>query len=249
MGSETTRTVREIKQPTIEPVGTGQPTGASTSTTGTRERGTGTGTGTNPGTGTSTEEKKSVGLVDVKTDEQKRAEKNARRRELYAQKREQAGKTVKPKKVNKKAEPTPTVGTSDQIGAILGTVSMIVASRPGMAHWQLTPKEIETVSNPLANMIAKSEALNTLAEHSDAIALVTACATIILPRAVITVSQMQERKKNDERTNRVKKSVKREPEPNQDGKGSSTNRNNDGNTPVSGATVGENEPFYGDALY
>ena len=248
MGSEITGTVGEIKRPTIEPVGTDKPAGTSTSSTGTSERGTGTGTGTNPGTGTS-EEKKSVGLADVKTDEQKRAEKNARRRELYAQKREQAGKTVKPKKVNKKAEPAPSVGTSDQIGAILGTVSMIVASRPGMAHWQLTPKEIESVSNPLANMIAKSEALNTLSEHSDAIALVTACATIILPRAVITVSQMQERKKNDERTNRVKKSVKREPEPNQDGKGSTTNRNNDGNTPVSGATVGENEPFYGDALY
>ena len=249
MGEKIDRASGQSDRPIIEPVGTDQPASTSTSSTSTSKRGTERGTnGTERGTnGTSTEEKKSTGLAHVETEEEKREKRNARRRELYAQKT--ADK--KPKKVNKKKAEQPTFATGDQIGALIGTVSMIVASRPNMAHWQLTPKEIESLSNPLANMLAKSEALQGMAEHSDAIALATACVTIMVPRAVISFTQikeMKEVKKNAGVTRATKPtSGKQGTEPKREN--NTNDRNIDGANAPSGSAIGESQPFYGDALY
>ena len=64
-----------------------------------------------------------------------------------------------------------------------------------MAHWQLTPQEIESLATPISQIMAKSAALAQLGEHSEAIALVTACFTIFVPRIVIS-SSMKPKKEN-----------------------------------------------------
>lgn len=246
MGEKTNGAGGQSNGPVIRAVGEQGEPGTSTSAGTADKRGTGAGTGSGTGTGTSAEEKKPTGLANVETDEQKREKRNARRRELYAQKQAEAGK--KPKKVNEKKAVQPQVATSDQIGALLGTVSMIVASRPNMAHWQLTPKEIESISTPLSNMIAKSEALEAMAEHSDALALATACITIVVPRAVISISQMKEVKKH-ERTNGIKKPTTGKPGTGPNRENNSDDGNPGGNTPAPGSNASENQLFVGDPLY
>lgn len=136
-------------------------------------------------TGSTGEEKEKLpGVAAVDADEDaKREERNRKRRERYA-----ANKS-KPKKV-KKSE---LVNTTD-IDNILGALSHVLATRPEMAHWQLTPDEINKLSVPLSNMMEKSGVLTELGEHADAIALVTACFTIFAPRIAISVANYKIKK-------------------------------------------------------
>lgn len=136
-------------------------------------------------TGSTGEEKEKLpGVAAVDADEEaKREERNRKRRERYA-----ANKS-KPKKV-KKSE---LVNTTD-IANILGALSHVLATRPEMAHWQLTPDEINKLSLPLSNIMDKSGVLTELGEHADAIALVTACFTIFAPRIAISVANYKIKK-------------------------------------------------------
>lgn len=200
------------------------------------EAGRGTGAGNNNGTGTAeatgesetsfTKEKPVT--VAILTDEQKREERNRKRRERYAQQKAEQGGTVKPRKVNttNSKQSTPVINNS-QVGTIINTVSGIVASRPNMAHWQLTPQEVDSIATPLTNILAKSEAFKGLEEHGDSVALVTACLTIVVPRIILTVATMEKKPKdktivpikkekkqngvvNDNRTDRQHEAPKRE---------------------------------------
>ena len=74
----------------------------------------------------------------------------------------------------------------------------MVASREGMSHWLISESEAKQISEPLANIIEKSEQLKSLGEHADAFALVTACLMIFAPRVIITLQ-----------TNKAKKGVKK----------------------------------------
>lgn len=170
--------------------------GRSSSTATERGTGTATGRGTGETTGTATgtageaEKEKPVRVAILSDEEQKREERNRKRRERYAKQKAENGGTVKPRKVNAtKQQPKQTADTTT-VSMVIGTISGIVASRPNMAHWQLTPTEIEQLAQPITNMLAESEAFQGLQEHSDAIALVTACFTIFVPRIVLTVATM-----------------------------------------------------------
>ena len=81
-----------------------------------------------------------------------------------------------------------------QFDAMLIGLSEYVASRPGCEHWKMTQKEVQSITEPLGNILAKSEYMSQFAEHSDAIALVFACATIFAPRIIITVNNQKEKK-------------------------------------------------------
>ncbi len=237
---------------TSESTDRGQERGRSESTSSTSAE-SGRTTGRTDGgntTGETTEKEKFPRLVNVeeKTEEQKREERNARRRARYAERKASEGKTVKPKKVNatkKKAEP---VATTNQVSAVIGTVSAIVASRPNMAHWQLTPQEIESLSTPITNILAKSEAFANMEEHSDAIALVTACFTIILPRAILTINQMSKKKERKENVRKVEPISNGESERRQSGKDSTSNRGNDKRNVPNDSTDSQSEPFLGEVL-
>lgn len=151
--------------------------------TGTPAPGTGTPaparTGTGPRAGTQTEEKKPAGLSAVN---------NPAAPVPEAPKKQTKRKKTAPKKKS------PDSFNADQISALIMSASAIVASRPGMEVFMLRPEEANQLATPLANMIEKSEKLQSLGEHADALSLVTASLVIFAPR-VLVYSDQQKRKK------------------------------------------------------
>lgn len=152
--------------------------------------GAGAGTGAGSRESTASEEEKLPRLAPVDREEEKRLARNAKRRERYAAKKASAPKKVTPKGKGKDAD-------TSQCEAVIMTLSSIIASREGCAHWQLTPDETKALAQPIANMMAKSEALGQINEHSDAVALATAAFTIMMPRIILTSNIRKEKKKND----------------------------------------------------
>ena len=76
-----------------------------------------------------------------------------------------------------------------QIQLLLVTISGLIASRPGMEIWNLTADEAKQIAEPLGNILAKNDALsNAVGEHADALALVSACFMIFVPKLVIYLS-------------------------------------------------------------
>lgn len=141
-------------------------------------------------------EKKSTGLPTVdETEEEKkkREERNAKRRARYAEK-----KANKPKKVNTGKGKQNGVDQT-QVEAVIMTISSLIAKNPKTVYWQLSDDEVTQLATPLTNIMSKSDALNTMSEHSDAIALVTACFTILLPRAIMTMQMMPKKEKKERR--------------------------------------------------
>lgn len=102
----------------------------------------------------------------------------------------------KPKKVNKKKAKTQTLPT-EQVDAILVTISSVIAARPKCEHWLISEAEAHSISEPLCNMLAKYEVFEKVGENSDALALAFAAACVILPRAMQTAAIMKEEKKNE----------------------------------------------------
>ena len=232
--------IREV-EPTDREIGTGAGgTGGdtkskSTTDTGTTGRTGGTGTG---GTGgkTTTEKEVVSGLVDV--EEEKRLERNRKRRERYA--KQKAEGTQKPKKVNSKK--TKEVIETSQIETLIKTVSVMVSSRPGQEHWLLLDSEVKALAEPLTNILKDSNAFSSISEHSNAVALVIACITIILPRTIKSITDISKKKKKE-------KEVLKNVEPRRSQRKNITNdKRNNGNTTANGANNGSNAIWYGNAI-
>lgn len=177
------------------------------------------------------EEKQAYELADA--NEQKRILRNAKRRERYA-KQKAEGTTPKPKKVNKKTKTEEIDRT--QINAVISGLSSAIASRPNCGHWQMTNEEIDTITKPLCNMLKESEIFEKTLEHSNEIALVTACATVFLPRIFTTVLIEKEKNKNAKPTRKTTEN-----------KGT-TKQNDSGNAPDT-KDSGNNDLWLGNALY
>ena len=182
--------------------------GTSASSARPSDRGRGVGTPT-PGANKRTDGNENEKVVPVvvtvdETDEQrKKDERNARRRARYAEQKadqkgepknaapKQGGQKKKPKKVNNHIKQS---FSTEQINALLVSLSAIVASRPGCEHWLLSESEVQTITTPLMSMLAESDKLSKISEHSNQIALAIACVTIFAPRVVVTVQQMKMKK-------------------------------------------------------
>ena len=192
-------------EPTAGAQAGGIPAGTGAPDTGTGAGGR-TGGRTGAGTGTETEKEKPAGL-DILTEEEraayaagddkekKRILKNARRRVKYAEDKANGGGTVRPRKVRKAKTEAPSPVDTTQLNAIILTVSGIIASRPNCEHWLLTDAEAESISKPLAGMLAESEFFKNAGQYSNQIALVMACMTIFVPRLMITAAKVKEEKK------------------------------------------------------
>ena len=217
--------------------GTGSTKGTSPTDTGTRSGGTG-GTGTGGRTGGKTTTEKEVISTVVDVEEEKRLERNRKRRERYA--KQKAEGTQKPKKVNtKKAK---EVIDTTQIETLIKTISVMVSSRPGQEHWLLLDSEVKAIAEPLTNILKDSNAFNSISEHSNAVALVIACITIILPRTIKSITDISKKKKKEKE---VKKNVELR------GSKTKNNRNdkgNNGNTTANDTHNGSNAIWYGDAI-
>ena len=233
--------ITEIGEPGIEDVriktrGRKSNTGNTSSATTSSGTGAAAGTGAAPGTGaaagTGAEEKKEpVGLSVLDIEQSKRDERNAKRRAAYAAK--------KPKKVNKKNN----VVDDKNIKDILGTISLLISARPDMAHWMLTPDEIDKLAVPISNIISKSEFMSTASEHGDAIALVTACFTILMPRVVITCVNSKSKKGEKNAGSNKQSKLSDTGRTNETGQNKTVSSGNNGNAAGSVKTDSYNELF------
>lgn len=175
-------------------------------------------------------------LASVDDDEQKRLERNAKRRERYAAQKAANGGTVKPRKVNSKKAQSDAIDTT-QINALIATLSAIVASRPDCEHWLLTEKEIDSITQPLAKMLAESEALSKINENSNQIALVIACVSVFAPRLFVTVTKMKEKKEREK--------IVKQPITKTKGSVEKSGRGNDKRSAADGGGNMDGKPFYG----
>ena len=187
---------------------------------------------------TTTEKEVISTMVDVDKEEQKRLERNAKRRERYA--KQKAEGTLKPKKVNNKK--TKEVIDTNQIETLLKTVSVMISSRKGQEHWLLLDSEVKAIAEPLTNILKDSNAFSSISEHSNAVALVIACITIILPRTIKSISDINKKKKKEKE---VKKNVELR---GSQRKNITNDKRNNGNTATNGANNGTNAIWYGDAI-
>ena len=216
--------------------GTGSTKSSSSTDTRTNAGRTG-GTGTG-GTGGKTTGEKEVISTMVDVEEEKRLERNRKRRERYA--KQKAEGTQKPKKVNTKK--TKEVIDTTQIETLIKTISIMVSSRPGQEHWLLLDSEVKAIAEPLTNILKDSNAFSSISEHSNAVALVIACITIILPRTIKSITDVSKKKKKEKE---VKKNVEL--------RGSKTKnisdvKRNDRNISANDKNNGSNAIWYGDAI-
>lgn len=257
---------RVVIEPVNEPAERGSSGGSSTTTTSTSTTG-GTGTGGTGGTGTGrtggtetvkgssvpelailTDEEKAQYLVADET-EKKRLIRNAKKRQRYAEKKQASGQDVKPRKVKgtKKEETTPALDVT-QLNMIVASLSAVVASRPNCEHWLLTESEINSITVPLSKMLAESAMFANMGQYSNQIALCMACATVFVPRLIVTVQKNKEVKKiartgqstnttvSDERVGTTGKEKK---------SNTGTDRGNDKKSTSNGSNNADNVPFYG----
>lgn len=124
----------------------------------------------------------------------------------------------KPRKPRKTTNAKKKSETADQISAVIQSMSALIASRPNMEQWIISKEEADSIAIPLNNLVAESEAFAKVAEHSDAFALIFACATVLLPRVMITI----DKKKTEEK----KKGVTKNAGNNENGKTVSNDRPN-----------------------
>ena len=217
--------------------GTGSTKSSGSTDTGTRTGGTG-GTGTGGRTGGKTGGEKEVVSTMVDVEEEKRLERNRKRRERYA--KQKAEGTQKPKKVNTKK--TKEVIETSQIETLIKTISVMVSSRPGQEHWLLLDSEVKALAEPLTNILKDSNAFNSISEHSNAVALVIACITIILPRTIKSITDISKKKKKEKE---VKKNVELR---GSQRKNITNDKRNNGNTTANDTHNGTNAIWYGDAI-
>ena len=238
MGDSIIREVEQDKRETGTKGGSGGSTkGTSSTDTRTTGRTGGTGTGgTGTGGKTKGEEKVISSMADV--EEQKRLERNAKRRERYA--KQKAEGTLKPKKVNNKK--TKEVIETNQIETLLKTVSVMISSRKGQEHWLLLDSEVKAIAEPLTNILKDSNAFSSISEHSNAVALVVACITIILPRTIKSVTDInaKKKKKREVLKNVELRTSKR--------KNINNDTGNNRNTTANDKNNGSNAIWYGDAI-
>ena len=229
--------VKPDKRETGASGGTGGSTKSKSPTdTGTRTGGTG-GTGTG-GTGGTTANKEKVISTMADVEEEKRLERNRKRRERYA--KQKAEGTQKPKKVNTKK--TKEVIDTTQIETLIKTFSVMVSSRPGQEHWLLLDSEVKALAEPLTNILKDSNAFSSISEHSNTVALVIACITIILPRTIKSITDISKKKKKEKE---VKKNVELRGSKT---KNFSNDKGNNGTTTANDKNNGTNAIWYGDAI-
>ena len=234
--------IREIEQDKREnrtsggTGGTGNTKSASATDTGTTGRTTGSGTGGR--TGGKTDGEKEVVSTVVDVEEEKRLERNRKRRERYA--KQKAEGTQKPKKVNTKK--TKEIIDTNQIETLIKTISVMVSSRQGQEHWLLLDSEVKALAEPLTNILKDSSAFSSISEHSNAVALVIACITIILPRTIKSITDISKKKKKEKE---VKKNVELRGSKT---KNISDDKRNNRTTTANDTHNGSNAIWYGDAI-
>ncbi|MED1170206.1 hypothetical protein P4U42_29220 [Bacillus paranthracis] len=127
--------------------------------------------------------------VEMSGEEKKLEEKRKKDRERKA--RSRANTKSSPRSSGKSKAPSMEIL---QLKPILMTVSQMVATREGFEIWALSETEINTLCEPIENMLAKTAALEKVGENSDAIALAIACFTIFVPKFLMWNATRKQKK-------------------------------------------------------
>lgn len=113
----------------------------------------------------------------------------------------------KPKKTTKK-KPAPKKQENSFSGEMISDLivgcSQAVAMIPDQQHWEINKQEAKQIADPLVKVIEKNESLKKVAEQSDSIALVMACAMVFGPRAYISIMAAKEKRAAKKRAVAVK---------------------------------------------
>ncbi|MED3302328.1 hypothetical protein P4391_34075, partial [Bacillus thuringiensis] len=134
--------------------------------------------------------------VDVPGKEEEKAEIDAkleekRKKDRERKARSRANAKSSPRSKGKAKAPSMEIF---QLKPILMTVSQMVATREGFEIWALSETEIDTLCEPIENMLAKTSALEKVGENSDAIALAIACFTIFVPKFLMWNATRKQKK-------------------------------------------------------
>ena len=241
MGEDVIREDRPTNEPTTGGTGgkRGRSKGTGTADAGGSGGGRGTGGAGVGGTTAPTEKEKPIELAILSPEEQeKRDKRNARRRELRAQRKAEGGATTKkPQKV--KGNKGPEIDRTQLNGAIVGFFG-IIASRPKCEQWAITEEEADSITAPLCNILRDSDVFEKVAEHSDKISLAMACASVFVPRALVTYQIIKEEK---DRERRVKESTKQ-----QERKATTSSAEHDREKPATSKGPAHVMPWYGDPI-
>ena len=114
----------------------------------------------------------------------------------------------KPKRTRKKKKEEVQIIDKANLNLMIAGLSAVIASRPDCEHWLLTEQEIDSITTPLCAMMAESEALKNMGQHTNQIALVMACITVFMPRLMITAKKKKEKKEHEITGNSVNTKVK-----------------------------------------
>ena len=237
MGESIIREVEPVKRENGTKGGSGG-SAKGTSSTDTRTKSGGSRGNRSGGSGGKTTTEKEIVSSVADVEEEKRLERNRKRRERYA--KQKAEGTLKPKKVNNKK--TKEVIETNQIETLLKTVSVMISSRKGQEHWLLLDSEVKAIAEPLTNILKDSNAFSSISEHSNAVALVVACITIILPRTIKSVTDINAKKK---KKREVLKNVELRTSKRKNIKDDTRNNRN---TTANDTHNGTNAIWYGDAI-
>lgn len=116
-------------------------------------------------------------------------------------------KKAKQKRTRTKKNKNDANFNADQLKAILLTVSAMAETTEATSFFALSEKEAEQIAIPLANIIANNDSLTALTEHSDSIALVTACFIIFAPKMFLFMAYQKNKKALQKRNIKIAKGV------------------------------------------
>lgn len=116
-------------------------------------------------------------------------------------------KKAKQKRTRTKKNKNDANFNAEQLKAILLTVSAMAETTEATSFFALSEKEAEQIAIPLANIIANNDSLTALTEHSDSIALVTACFIIFVPKLFLFMAYQKNKKAMQKMNIKVAKGV------------------------------------------
>ena len=107
---------------------------------------------------------------------------------------------IKSKKPNNTSRKSDNKKMIDYASATIQTLSNLAALKFG-SHWQIQEDEANYISEPLINVLSKYDFFKKASKNSDSIALIMACGSVFIPRALISYELLkikkEEAKEND----------------------------------------------------
>jgi hypothetical protein len=92
------------------------------------------------------------------------------------------------------------------VNILVKSVFDIAASRPGLEIWKLDMQEVEMLTGPLANILARHNLLEGTSEYADYIALAIAGGSIFIPRYIAMEAAKPKKSKGKEQPNANRRS-------------------------------------------